>query len=162
MWLMVVGLFLVFASVVGALVTVFCAQWQPLVHNVSCLGSVLALIGLICFAFGFSDTRTSRTEQAPCNFCGEKTDTSQIENCELGKGMIMMIVAVVVLFIAGILGFTVYHRGSAPEVYRERSLTGRKRKSSHDEFRRPNQPTNNGDKWQKNTPEGASMTNTAF
>jgi hypothetical protein len=60
-------------------------------------------------------TTTARTEQAPCNFCGEKTDTTQIENCSLGKGIIMMIVAVVVLFIAGIIGFAVHRRGSAPE-----------------------------------------------
>jgi hypothetical protein len=60
MWLMVVGLFIVFAAVVGALVTMIFNEWQPLVHNVSCLGSVLTLVGLIVFAFGFSDTRASR------------------------------------------------------------------------------------------------------
>lgn len=155
MWLMVVGLGLVWLAVLGALVTMWLQEWQPVSHNISMFGSVLALIGLICFAFGFDNTRISRTQYAPCNFCGEKTDVTQLEECTLGAGIIMMIVGVVVLFIAGILGWTVNHRADAPEAYRERTYTGR-RKASTNNFRKPTQPAaapgaGGNDKWQKNT-----------
>mmetsp|Transcript_20666 Transcript_20666/g.53704 ORF Transcript_20666/g.53704 Transcript_20666/m.53704 type:complete len:242 (+) Transcript_20666:53-778(+) len=162
MWLMAIGLAFVWLGVLGALLTVWLQEWQPIAHNGSMFGSVLTLVGLVTFAFGFENTRASRTEFAPCNFCGERTDVTQLEECSLQSGMIMMIVGVVVLFVAGVLGWTVNHRADAPEAYRQRTYTGRRRPANGtDTFRPPTKTPvvakdDNG-RWQKNT-----MDNTEF
>jgi hypothetical protein len=140
MWLLIIGIAFVWFGVLTGFVTVVAQEWQPIAHNISMFGSVLELIGLICFAFGFDNTRTSRSEYAPCTFCGEKTDVTQLEDCAIGLGMVLVIVGVVTLFIAGVLGWSVNHRADAPKAYRERTYTGR-RKNSQVNFRKPNRPT---------------------
>lgn len=122
-----IGIFLVWISAIGSLVTLFMTEYQPAIHNLGAWGGGFTLLGLLFWAAGLGVMSYS-DDSAPCNICGVATSAFVLNNCTLGDGMIYMIVGLVVGCIAGCVGYSVNHREGAPSSYRARSITGARRR----------------------------------
>lgn len=110
-----IGLVILILCCIGALVTLIPAaqHLQIWVHNTSALSIILILVGLILFCVGFEEMGADDGRfEAPCKFCGDKTSAFVLENCNMGRDLIINIVAVILVSLTCCLGYSVSHSQS--------------------------------------------------